>query len=268
MLKKEKSIIFFLVISICLHVFIFNFSKKTKKTWPDYQSETVNNPSKTIKIKKINKNDLKKFKKLGIKNGNMDFSTPFNTNKSKKLSLKSLATTENSQKNSKGLHSLNNNNFKVQFQKNKFKSYSNFVPSQANLELLDRSQMDLVFDPPKGVSKNELNTLEKIFYGFQKRTYELYVNSFLKNYNEVILEKPYLKNEILYENHSLTGRITFDHIGNIVSIKILKWSNQDHVQSLFENTLKSMNSIKNPPKSLVQNGNFSIYYKLKIHGKL
>ena len=75
-----------------------------------------------------------------------------------------------------------------------------------------------------------------------------------------------------FGNGNLLGRLKFFHVivfdkeGNIVSIQIMRWSQSDEVQDLFEQTLKEIRSLPNPPKALLENNEeFNIYYNLKIN---
>ena len=62
---------------------------------------------------------------------------------------------------------------------------------------------NIQFDPPEGITEDELNSVEKIFYSFQKRTFETYVNSFVKTYYDVLRSSPSLKNHLNTERHRL-----------------------------------------------------------------
>lgn len=125
---------------------------------------------------------------------------------------------------------------------------------------------NIQFDPPEGITEDELNSVEKIFYSFQKRTFETYVNSFVKTYHDVIRSSPILKSHLNNERHRLNGRVTFDSDGNILAVKIMRSSQSDAVHKLFEKTLDQMRAIPNPPKDLIQkDGTFSIYFSLYIN---
>jgi hypothetical protein len=125
---------------------------------------------------------------------------------------------------------------------------------------------NIQFDPPEGITEDELNSVEKIFYSFQKRTFQTYVNSFIKTYYDVLRSNPILKSHLNNERHRLNGRVTFDDNGNILAVKIMRSSQSDEVHKLFETTLDQMRAIPNPPKALVQkDGTFSIYFSLYIN---
>ncbi|WP_127714699.1 hypothetical protein [Halobacteriovorax sp. HLS] len=125
---------------------------------------------------------------------------------------------------------------------------------------------NIQFEPPEGVPEDELNSAEKIYFSFQKRTYEKYVNSFVKTYYEILRSNPIIKDAINNQRHRLNGRVTFDSNGYIIAVKIMRSSQSDEIHKLFEKTLDQMRSIPNPPKDLVQkDGTFTIYYSLYIN---
>lgn len=133
-------------------------------------------------------------------------------------------------------------------------------------EVLKRTGFNLHFEPPEGVSEDELNSVEKIFYSFQKRTFTTYVQSFLSTYQQKIINKPQIRAALKTERHLLTGKIDFDKEGNIMRIKILRSSPSDEIHELFEETLKGIRSLPNPPKDLVEKREqFTIYYQLHIN---
>lgn len=133
-------------------------------------------------------------------------------------------------------------------------------------EILGRAGFNLHFEPPDGVPEDELNSTEKIFYSFQKRTFVTYVNSFMSTYQQMILNKPQIQSTLRNDKHLLTGKIDFDKEGNILRIKILRSSNSDDVHNLFEKTLKEIRSLPNPPDALVDGKDtFTIYYQLSVN---
>jgi len=133
-------------------------------------------------------------------------------------------------------------------------------------EVLSNTNFNLHFEPPEGVSEDELNSVEKIYYSFQKRTFISYVNSFYSSYQEMILKRPTLMGTLRNERHLMTGKVIFDKEGNIMRIKILRSSPNDDLHELFENTLKDIRSLPNPPKDLIKDREeFTIYYQLRIN---
>ena len=133
-------------------------------------------------------------------------------------------------------------------------------------EILKTTGFNLHFEPPDGIPEDELNSVEKIFYSFQKRTFIGYVNSFMSSYQDTLNRHPQVKTALRSERHLLTGRVTFDKEGNIVRIKILRSSQNDDVHRLFEDTLRNIRSLPNPPKAIIEDKDqFNIYYQLKIN---
>ncbi|MBT3585697.1 MAG: hypothetical protein HN509_12400 [Halobacteriovoraceae bacterium] len=160
--------------------------------------------------------------------------------------------------------SLLSNNAVMQQRQNILKD---LAANPDSAQAIQNTGFDIKFEPPEGVSEDELNSMEKIYYSFQRRTFETYVTSFLKTYRTMLLRRPQIKRPLKEKIHVLTGRVIFDKDGNIISIKIIRSSADDDVHDLFEDTLKEMRALPNPPKDLVRkDGQFSIYYQLKING--
>ncbi len=131
-------------------------------------------------------------------------------------------------------------------------------------EVLQKAFFNIKFDPPKGVNEDELNTVERIFYSFQKRAYLAYLRSFISNYQQQLRSNPFLKKNII-KKHRLLGKIIFDKKGNIISIEIIKSSEFDSIHNLFENTLKDIRMLPNPPVALIKDNQFIMYYYLILN---
>ena len=142
------------------------------------------------------------------------------------------------------------------------------APQSQEADLVENTGFNIHFEPPEGVPLDELNSVEKIYFSFQKRTFVTYVNAFISSYRKSLLSHPRIKEVIKNERHLLTGRVKFDEFGNIVSIKILRSSTNDDLHNLFETTLKDIRKLPNPPKDMIkQSGDFTIYYQLQINGR-
>ncbi len=142
----------------------------------------------------------------------------------------------------------------------------NLSTQSSQADVLKRTGFNLHFEPPEGVSEDELNSVEKIFYSFQKRTFLSYVNAFLSSYHSKVLNTPQVQTAMRTERHLLTGKIDFDREGNILRIKILRSSHNDDIHELFETTLREIRSLPNPPKAIIENKEqFTIYYQLRIN---
>lgn len=129
---------------------------------------------------------------------------------------------------------------------------------------LSKSLMNMQVEVPEGVAADELNQFELQFYGFQKRLVSKYLNSIELQVREY--EKRFsMKTLGVAGKHTMTGRVTFDSDGNIKQIKMVRWTQADKLQSLFEDILKSMIALPNPPKMLRNsNGEFVVFYTLTV----
>jgi hypothetical protein len=132
-------------------------------------------------------------------------------------------------------------------------------------QTLSQSLMNMQVELPEGVSIDELNEYELMFYGFQKRMMEKYFSSIVLNVRDY--EKKYSLRVLIPEgSHTMTGRVTFDSDGNIKQIKMIRWTQADKLQAMFEDILKSMHTLPNPPKMLRNsNGEFVVYYSFIVN---
>lgn len=120
---------------------------------------------------------------------------------------------------------------------------------------------------PEGVSPDELNEYELMFYGFQRRTAMNYINSFYNNLDEFQRRNPHKQFPMTDTKQVMTGRLTYDSKGNIKQIKMIRWSNVDALQDFFVDVLKDMDTLHNPPTALWEkDGEFSIFFTLSING--
>ena len=117
---------------------------------------------------------------------------------------------------------------------------------------------------PDGIEPDELNEYELMFYGFQRRTAINYINSILKNLDK--FQKKYPNYKIPRTGSiTMTARITYDSQGNVQQIKMIRWTHVDELQNLFEDVVKNMDQLHNPPKALWEKqGEFSMFYTLEI----
>lgn len=232
---------------------------------------------KTIVLTRI---DKKKYRTVGVKKSkNQSFSEKISQQKSSQSPYqKSLDLSDLKQKDTGKV----DENIKIDAKKvvEKRKSVSIIKKQQAqikkdflkNLKVPDNaknafkmSNLNLVFEPPEGVKEDELNSFEKMLYGFQKRAFNSYLNAFQKALGKQLTKRPYLLNGIKLNKYHMIGKVDFDEKGNIVKIKMVKWSNDDYIQELFEETLKEIKSIPNPPNMIVnKDGKFTFYYQLVI----
>lgn len=245
---------------------------------------------RAIKVTTMTQEQLNKYRTVGVKNGSKDFSTPTKkpikrtktTNESIKLGELGSVDNVNIPKPQRavpkpeatpdlgGLQIINDSQAPVEVRatriQDRYQSLRNMGVAEDDAKKLSQTDFDVNFVPPEGVSEDELNSAEKMFYSFQKRTYEAYVNSFLSTYNSMVRTLPRVRAPLMNERHFLTARVIFDTDGNIMSIRILRSSPNDDIHQLFEKTLRNIRKLPNPPQDLVAKDNtFTIYYQLKIN---
>lgn len=132
---------------------------------------------------------------------------------------------------------------------------------------LNNSDILVNLEVPEGVDPDELNKYELMFYGFQRRTAINYVNAFYKNLDKFQRANPHIQFPMTETKQVMTGRLTYDEKGNIKQIKMIRWTNVDRLQGFFEEVLKDMDTLHNPPKPLwSKTGEFSIFFSLVING--
>ena len=137
-----------------------------------------------------------------------------------------------------------------------------FGPSNKAVEKI--SNFEIRYERPEGVSEDELNSDEKAYYSFYVRSYKNYFSKIYSNYEKIVIERPGLS-KVFDSKHLLIGKIDYDEAGNIVTVKILKSSENDDLHYFFEETLKQLNQ-PNPPKVFTKNRKqFSIYYQIQIN---
>jgi len=287
----------FTLLSVLFHLFLGLIFAYVLKIIPSDMSES--STSKKFQIQKVSPELLKKLKTVGKKDGKKGiFTSPIKVKKANQsnqtalpLDLRSLShkTIKKVPKNiSKGMNSSKKVAQKSLKPKIKFKQLNNkssqafrlqkqqqvlqqqvlkeVSSSTAASELLQNKGFNVQFETPEGIEEDELNTVEKMLYGFQKRMFQTYVNSFLMNFNNQIADRPYIKEAINKDRHLLKGRVVFDKDGNIMSIKIFKSSQNDDVHKLFEDTLRGMKALPNPPQVMVKGKEkFTIYYTLQLN---
>lgn len=126
------------------------------------------------------------------------------------------------------------------------------------------SNFEIRYERPEGVSEDELNSDEKAYYSFYVRSYQNYFSKIYSNYEKIVVERPGLAS-VFDKKHLLIGKIDYDENGNIITVRILKSSENDDLHYFFEETLKQL-SQPNPPKVFTKNRKqFSIFYQLQIN---
>lgn len=140
------------------------------------------------------------------------------------------------------------------------------VSGAQSISSFQNSNVGVNLEVPEGVSPDELNEYELMFYSFQRRVALAYVNSFMSNYNRFERMNPQLRFPMTDTQETMTGRLTYDSQGNIKQIKMIRWTNVDKLQDFFVEVLKGMDTIQNPPKSLWEkNGEFTVFFTLVVN---
>lgn len=159
---------------------------------------------------------------------------------------------------------------KISLKSSEFRDYSKSFPSGglAISDMISSAQKisDAVvsIEVPEGIEPDQLNEYELMFYGFQKRTAMNYVNSILKNLDTFQKKHPRYKIPTT-GRITMTARLTYDSEGNVQQIKMIRWTHVEEIQSLFEDIVKNIDQLHNPPKALWEKqGEFSMYYTLEI----
>ncbi len=289
-----KYIFWTILLSILGHFFVFAAINLIPKGLV-HRFELETHMPKHIEVSQISPEQLKKYRTVGIKDGSKDFSVPIASNrpialpgkpKTPSIPLEALNFKMDSsevEKLGKSVKKKSLRDSKDGIAIGKFKKQREKIKRERSINkmikremlggqiapydhaLVKNTDINMHFTPPEGVDESELNNTEKKFYGFHRRSYEVYINSFLKTFHKAVRERPYIERLFMTQTDDLTGRITFDSKGDIVSIKMIKWADNDEVQKIFENTLEGIKSLKNPPQEFIQkNGEFTVYYTLKF----
>jgi len=217
-----------------------------------------------VEISTLEPSEIKKFRTIGVKGGKKEFSVPINNRISSSASSSSQTKTTQRPESKDFSISKDIPNPRIQYPAQKITK--ELFPSM-NGPGLPSSSINIGFEPPEGVSETELNSTEKIYYGFSKRTYEIYISSLVSSFNKLMREKPYLDLATIPGTHNLTGRILFNQEGRAVGTQFFLQSPNENIKQLFENTLMDIRSIPNPPKGLLnRDGSFAVHYRLQVGG--
>lgn len=136
-----------------------------------------------------------------------------------------------------------------------------------NTQTFAGDKISLKYEVPDGKKLDELNEAELRLYGFLKRGAKNYATSIAAELHEFNLKYPHLQFPMTDTKQLMTGRLTYDEKGNLKQIKMVRWTNIDRLQGFFEEVLKRMEVMQNPPKELwSQNGEFTVFVTLQING--
>lgn len=154
----------------------------------------------------------------------------------------------------------------VLFNKNEMKRMVQETYAGQTSSLIKGDKISLSYDVPNGKDLGELNKSELRLYGFFKRGAQKYSNSVVTELNNFNNRHPHLNFPLTEEKQTLTGRLTYDGQGNLKQIKMVRWTNIDKLQTFFEDVLKRMDHMQNPPKELwEENGEFVVFVTLQIN---
>jgi len=146
-------------------------------------------------------------------------------------------------------------------------SNANTLSGDPRAASLSNSDVMVNLEVPEGVNPDQLNEYELMFYGFQRRTAINYVNAFYKKLDKFQQENPHLTFPMTDNKQVMTGRLTYDSKGNVKQIKMIRWSNEERLQNFFEEVLKDMDTLHNPPQALWEkSGEFSIFFSFVVNG--
>lgn len=135
---------------------------------------------------------------------------------------------------------------------------------------LKYSKFSFAFDPPPGIPITKLNQLEQIFYGFRLRVSDRWEGAFQKSISDYVRMNPNVVKQFPQHQKSVQGQrmrgvIRFDKEGNVDRVKILKWVNNDVVQTIFHNSLVNIVAIPNLPKAFIEDREyFSMVFELEM----
>ncbi len=279
-------------LSLVLHLMLFSFITELISQYSN-EIQQDKPADKAIKVTTMTSEEIKKYRTVGVKNGAKDFNAPVKkpkpasaaNPKSEAIKLGQLGGVDtskvpmpapkptykpNESQDASPLQLVSDSNASVQVKtvrtQDRYNRLKNMGVAESDAQKLSKTDFDVNFIPPEGVSEDELNSAEKIFYSFQKRTFETYVSSFLSTYNDLVRSNPRLRDPLLQQKHFLTARVIFDEQGNIMTIRILKSSPNDDIHQLFERTLRNIRKVPNPPKDLLtKEKTMTIYYQLKVN---
>jgi len=280
--KKLQAFKLCLSISVMIHVFLLAV--------PLSKISFYEKPQHKFKVSSIQ--TLKPLRSVGIKNGIEDYvhvekkktntkATSKNKGPKKLADLRSLGLSQGFfapkqivrrvVKNTSKKPAIKKSIRPISLNKNSISSLLRNTPNAENFaeyqRALENTESMVNIEVPKGVLESELNEHELVYYGFQKRTALNYVNSFYKKLNEFQLQNPHLNFPMTHDKKKMTGRVTYDAKGNIVRIKMTKWTNIKHLQDFFEGVLREMHNLPNPPDSIVKDGEFTVFFSLNVNGR-
>ena len=226
-------------------------------------------PEKTLsppplEVERITPEQLKRYRNVGVKKGSQRFSVPIPL--PSPPSLQSLRP--QAPPSSPAPPSLAGTTATRPIKPTPRRPFKIAGARPSDRSFLRQTDLNIQFDPPEGVSEDELNDAEKTFWSFKKRVYQTYASSVLSTYNRLLLSRPQLKKRLKNARKQvMAGKMVFDREGNTVKIKILRAAPEEEFQTLFEESLRNIPKIPNPPQGLLSSeGELTLYYELIING--
>jgi hypothetical protein len=272
--KNKKYLILFSLLSVSFHALFLGTS-----LFRDFLSQfEIENEVSTLKIRSLRhvgeaqgvnskvvylpdkapiKETIKKAKSLKKSLSTKSIAADFNPFLSPEKAL--IENRENSKSAIKSL-SLNNNSIR-----SFLKGTPNFQSASQYLESFESTDSTVKLEVPKGIKESELNKHELVFYSFQKRTAQVYINTFYNKLNEFKVKNPHLRFPISTKKEKMTGRVIYDKDGNIVKINMIKWTDTKKLQDFFMDVLQDMTALPNPPKAVLKDGEFTVFFSLIVN---
>ena len=155
---------------------------------------------------------------------------------------------------------------KIVFNKQELKKMVQETYAGQTNDLIARDKVSLSYEIPNGKKLGELNEAELRLYSFFRRGAQKYTSSVMTELNSFNLKNPHLQFPMTETKQVMTGRLTYDSEGNLKQIKMVRWTNVDKLQGFFEEVVKRMDTLQNPPKELwEEHGEFTVFVTLQIN---
>lgn len=261
---RKRPYIIFLIFSLILHLVVF---------LPMYQNQSFDKKMKyrkltdltTLKIHTIETNQVGSPYTLEFENK----SEKLKKAEDKKISFSDLRQDTFDRRRPRAKNLLRQNSKKMihtdGHEMRKFIAGSaGAVSTKEMLTKLGSNDISVSFGVPEDFKQDEYNKAELIFYGFRRRLLQAYLASFFTRLNDFTIRNPHLHFPMTEDDEVMTGQVTYDHMGNIMRIKMLRWTNKERLQGFFEEVLENLGALPNPPDEIVRDGQFHVYYTLNI----
>ena len=271
-IKKNIKIQYFIVLSLLVHSVLLSFNSKKVFDFNILSESESRKPLKILSIKQVGENTGKKIKsiylkekkkKIGQKLKTKNLAPSFEGLKIPKRIAKKQTKPIKSLNRKKAIKSLSLNRESI---RSFLKNSNNAQSSKQYMQALGDTDSVVKLEVPEGVKESELNKHELVFYSFQKRTAMTYINSFYKKLNEFKLQNPHLNFPMTEDQKKMVGRVVYDKSGNIVRINMMKWTHIEKLQDFFLDVLQEMSALPNPPKAILKDGEFTVFFALTVNG--